>query len=107
MESEAGQVAEVGRFLQLADRYSHLQEPGAATVNELIEKIVIHSEKGVDLRGGHDKAIKDISALAVHNIPHCKIPAVRYIDDRSHDFDYFLQLQPLRLNFILHPIQGE
>lgn len=43
IESEAGQVADVGRFLQLADWYSDLQELDAATVNELIEKIVIHS----------------------------------------------------------------
>jgi len=49
MESEAGQVAvaDVGRFLQLADRYSDLQELDAATVNELIEKIVIHSPEKI------------------------------------------------------------
>ena len=38
IENEAGQIADVGRFLQLADRYSDLQELDAATVNELIEK---------------------------------------------------------------------
>jgi len=43
IENEAGQVADVGRFLQLAARYSDLHELDAATVNELIEKIVIHS----------------------------------------------------------------
>ena len=43
IESEAGQIADVGRFLQLAD----LQELDAATVNELIEKIVIHSPKKI------------------------------------------------------------
>jgi len=37
----------VGRFLQLADRYSDLQELDAATVNELIEKIVIHSPEKI------------------------------------------------------------
>lgn len=48
IEDEAGQVADVGRFLQLADRYSDLQELVAATVNELIEKIVIHSPEKID-----------------------------------------------------------
>lgn len=47
IENEAGQVADVGRFLQLADRYSDLQELDAATVNELIEKIVIHSPEKI------------------------------------------------------------
>ena len=47
IESEAGQVADVGRFLQLADWYSDLQELDAATVNELIEKIVIHSPEKI------------------------------------------------------------
>lgn len=47
IENEAGQIADVGRFLQLADRYSDLQELDAATVNELIEKIVIHSPKRI------------------------------------------------------------
>ena len=37
----------MGRFLQLADRYSDLQELDAATVNELIEKIVIHSPERI------------------------------------------------------------
>ena len=40
---EAEQVADVGRFLQLAEKYSDLQELDAATVNELIDKIVIHN----------------------------------------------------------------
>ena len=43
IEDEAGQVADVGRFLQLAEKYSDLQELDAATVNELIDKIVIHN----------------------------------------------------------------
>ena len=47
IENEAGQVADVGRFLQLADRYSDLQKLDAATVNELIEKIVIHSPEKI------------------------------------------------------------
>lgn len=47
IENEAGQMADVGRFLQLADGYSDLQELTAATVNELIEKIVIHSPKKI------------------------------------------------------------
>lgn len=47
IESEAEQVADVGRFLQLADRYSDLQELDAATVNELIEKIVIYGPEKI------------------------------------------------------------
>ena len=47
IESESGQVADVGQFLRLADRYSDLQELDAATVNELIEKIVIHSPEKI------------------------------------------------------------
>ena len=47
IENEAGQIADVGRFLQLADRYSDLQELDAATVNELLEKIVIYSPEKI------------------------------------------------------------
>lgn len=47
---EAEQVSYVGRFLQLAERYSNIQELDAATVNELIEKIVIHNQKKIDRR---------------------------------------------------------
>ncbi|MFR9310622.1 recombinase family protein [Hydrogeniiclostridium mannosilyticum] len=47
---EAEQVSDVGRFLQLAERYSNIQELDAATVNELIEKIVIHNPKKIDGR---------------------------------------------------------
>ena len=47
IENETGQIADVGRFLQLADKYSDLQELDAATVNELIEKIVIHSPEKI------------------------------------------------------------
>ena len=43
IENETEQIADVGRFLQLADRYSDLQELDASTVNELIDRIVIHS----------------------------------------------------------------
>lgn len=39
IESEAGQVADVSRFLQIAEIYFDLQKLNAATVNELIEKI--------------------------------------------------------------------
>lgn len=47
IENETGQIADVGRFLQLADKYSDLQELDAATVNELIEKIVVHSPEKI------------------------------------------------------------
>ena len=47
IENEAGQIADVGRFLQLADRYSDLQELDASTVNELIDRIVIHSPEKI------------------------------------------------------------
>ena len=47
IENEAGQIADVGRFLQLADKYSDLQELDAATINELIEKIVIHNPEKI------------------------------------------------------------
>lgn len=47
MESESGQVADVGQFLRLADRYSDLKELDAAMVNELIGKIVIHSPEKI------------------------------------------------------------
>ncbi len=48
IEDEAGQVADVGRFLQLAEKYSDLQELDAATVNELIDKIVIHNPERIN-----------------------------------------------------------
>lgn len=47
IENEERQIADVGRFLQLADRYSDLQELDASTVNELIDKIVIHSPERI------------------------------------------------------------
>lgn len=45
---KAEQVADVGRFLQLATKYSDLQELDAATVNELIDKIVIHNPEKIN-----------------------------------------------------------
>lgn len=48
IENEAGRLADVGCFLQLADKYSDLQELDAATVNELIEKMIIHSPEIID-----------------------------------------------------------
>ncbi len=47
IENEAGQIADVGRFLKLADRYSDLQELDASMVNELIHRIVIHSPEKI------------------------------------------------------------
>jgi site-specific DNA recombinase len=44
---EAEQVSDVGRFLRLAERYSDIQVLDAATVNELIEKIVIHNPEKI------------------------------------------------------------
>lgn len=41
------QVSDVGRFLQLAEQYSEMQELDASTVNELIEKIVIHNPEKI------------------------------------------------------------
>lgn len=48
IDEEAGQVADVERFLQLAEKYSELQELDAYTVNELIDKIVIHNPEKID-----------------------------------------------------------
>ena len=47
IENETEQIADVGHFLQLADRYSDLQELDASTVNELIDRIVIHSPERI------------------------------------------------------------
>ena len=44
---ESEQVSDVGRFLQLAEQYSEIQELNASTVNELIEKIVIHNPEKI------------------------------------------------------------
>lgn len=48
IDEEAGQVADVGHFLQLAEKYSELQKLDAYTVNELIDKIVIHNPEKID-----------------------------------------------------------
>ena len=48
IDEESEQVADVGRFLQLAEKYSELQELDAYTVNELIDKIVIHNPEKID-----------------------------------------------------------
>ena len=42
------QVADVSHFLQLAEKYSNLQELDAVTVNELIQKIVVHSPEKIN-----------------------------------------------------------
>ncbi len=44
---ESEHVSDVGRFLQLAEQYSEIQELDASTVNELIEKIVIHNPEKI------------------------------------------------------------
>lgn len=44
---ESEQVSDVGRFLQLAEQYSEIQELDASTVNELIEKIAIHNPEKI------------------------------------------------------------
>ena len=50
IEDDAEQVVGVGHFLQLAEKYSDLQELDAATVNELIDKIVIHNPEKINGR---------------------------------------------------------
>ena len=50
IEDDAKQAVDVERFLNLAERYSELQELDAATVNELIDRIVIHSPERIDGR---------------------------------------------------------
>lgn len=50
IEDDAKQAVDVERFLNLAERYSELQELDAATVNELIDKIVIHNPERIDGR---------------------------------------------------------
>jgi len=42
IEAEARQVADVDRFLKLAEKYANVTELTAPMVNELIDKIVIH-----------------------------------------------------------------
>lgn len=50
IEDDAKQAVDVERFLNLAERYSELQELDAATVNELIDRIVIHNPVRIDGR---------------------------------------------------------
>lgn len=50
IEDDAKQAVDVERFLHLAERYSELQELDAATVNELIDRIVIHNPERIDGR---------------------------------------------------------
>ena len=50
IEDDAKQAVDVERFLRLAERYSELQELDAATVNELIDRIVIHNPERIDGR---------------------------------------------------------
>lgn len=45
IEAEAGQRTDVGRFLELVDKHMEKQEMDAATLNELVSKIVVHSPK--------------------------------------------------------------
>ena len=61
IENESGQVADVGRYLQLAEKYSDLQELDAATVNELIDKIVIHNPEKIN--GKSTSQLKCISPM--------------------------------------------
>lgn len=42
-ESEVGQIADVGRFLELVDKYMKIQQLDAAFVSELVCQIVVHS----------------------------------------------------------------
>ena len=46
IEDGAKQAVDVERFLHLAERYSELQKLDAATVNELIDRIVVHAPEG-------------------------------------------------------------
>lgn len=50
IEDDTKQAVDVERFLNLAERYSELQELDAATVNELIDRIVIHNPERIDGR---------------------------------------------------------
>ena len=48
VEAESGQIADVGRFLELVDKYIEIQELDAALLNELVSKIVVHSPEKID-----------------------------------------------------------
>ena len=47
IEAQTGQATDVTRFLRLADRYAELSELDAAILNELVEKIVVHSPEKI------------------------------------------------------------
>ena len=61
------QVADVGRFLNLAEKYSNLQEPDAVTVNELIQKIVVHSPEKI--KGKKHVTLERYFAVGTIRIP--------------------------------------
>lgn len=48
--SEAGQIADVGRFLELVDKYMEIRELDGALLNELVSKIVVHSPEKINGR---------------------------------------------------------
>ena len=43
IESEVGQMVDADKFIALAEKYSQISELTATLLNELVEKIVIHS----------------------------------------------------------------
>ena len=43
IETQAGQVSDVNKFLNLVDKYLDIPELDAAILNELVSKIVVHS----------------------------------------------------------------
>ena len=43
IETQAGQVSDVNKFLKLVDKYLDIPELNAAILNELVSKIVVHS----------------------------------------------------------------
>lgn len=47
IEAEAGQITDVDKFLELTDKYIEIQELDAATLNELVSKIVVHSPEKI------------------------------------------------------------
>lgn len=48
--SEAGKLVDVEHFLQLADKYADIQELNAAMLNELVQRIEVHSPVKIDGR---------------------------------------------------------
>ena len=43
IETQAGQVSDVNKFLKLVDKYLDIPELDAAILNELVSRIVVHS----------------------------------------------------------------